>query len=111
MRDPEQVHFHDDPADHDGTTHTPSLLDGVWGKEARCEALEDADEAFLAQERAYNAKLRAEREAERQRMEARLQELAGLTPQQARQRIRLAWANRVARGEVSGECPLFRGAR
>lgn len=113
MTDPHYIHLDDDHRrDQDGQD-PPSPLDAVWGAGStrRCELLEDEDENFLAAERAHIARLRAEREAERQRQEARLAEIQTLTPSEARQRIRLAWARRVARGEVRGECPLLRGGR
>jgi len=114
MTDPHYIHLDDDHRHAEDTQDTPapSPLDAVWGQEpARCELLEDEDESFLAAQAAHIAKLRAEREAERERQEARLTEIATLTPAEARQRIRQAWARRVARGEVRGECPLLRGGR
>lgn len=114
MTDPHTIHFDDDHRHAEDTQDTPapSPLDVVWGMEPpRCELLEDADADFLAAQAAHIAKLRAEREAERQRQEARFAEVQTLTPAEARQRIRLAWARRVARGDVRGECPLLRGGR
>lgn len=112
MTDPHYIHLDDDHRHDQDHQDQPSPLDAVWGAEpSRCELLEDEDENFLAAERAHIARLRAEREAERQRQEARLAEIQTLTPSEARQRIRLAWARRVARGEVRGECPLLRGGR
>ena len=111
MTDPHYIHLDDDHR-HDQDQNQPSPLDAVCGAEpSRCELLEDEDADFLAAERAHIARLRAEREAERQRQEVRLAEIQTLTPSEARQRIRLAWARRVARGEVRGECPLLRAGR